>query len=151
MSKADPIDIEVGARLRLLRRQRGLRQSDLARALGLTFQQVQKYENGSNRISASKLWNISRYLQVPVATLFGAVSGDNDAQTGAVPASPETVQLVAAFGRVQRPEQRRAVLDLIASLAPADPAAPAAKPQRRSHGARKRRMAPGAAADRCGR
>lgn len=66
----DAIDIHVGAALAAARITRGLTQSDLARAVGVTFQQVQKYETGANRISASRLLKACRYLDVPVASVF---------------------------------------------------------------------------------
>jgi len=65
-----PVDRHVGRRVAALRLQRGFSQSDLARAIGLTFQQVQKYEKGTNRISASKLWDISRFLAVDIRHFF---------------------------------------------------------------------------------
>ncbi|MBV1900882.1 MAG: helix-turn-helix domain-containing protein [Kordiimonadaceae bacterium] len=67
----DPIDIEVGKRIRQLRKDRGITQTQLGNAIGLTFQQVQKYEKARNRISASKLAQIAKIFQVNVAELFG--------------------------------------------------------------------------------
>lgn len=83
--KPDPIDVEVGRRVCDLRQKRGLNQSDLGRALGLTFQQVQKYEKGANRVSASKLVGIARALQVAPSYFL-----DDQAATDfeAVPSSP---------------------------------------------------------------
>src|SRR5579875_3340915 len=66
----DPIDVEVGARIRVRRKFLSLSQQTLAEALGLTFQQVQKYERGANRVSASKLYEIARALQTPVSYFF---------------------------------------------------------------------------------
>jgi len=66
----DPIDVAVGARLRKIRKMRGLTQTQLGDAVGLTFQQVQKYERGTNRISASKLVRFAHFLKVPVISLF---------------------------------------------------------------------------------
>ena len=68
---ADPVDVAVGARIRLLRKVRGLSQQALAEAAGVTFQQIQKYERGANRVSASMLTRIARTLDVPVAEMFG--------------------------------------------------------------------------------
>lgn len=67
---ADPIDRQVGARVRALRIRNGVTQADLARAVGVSFQQVQKYESGANRISASMLVHIARALDIPVHGLF---------------------------------------------------------------------------------
>src|SRR6266481_7452136 len=71
---ADPIDIAVGARIRLLRKVRGLSQQALAEAAGVTFQQIQKYERGANRVSASMLSRIANTLHAPVSEMFGEVS-----------------------------------------------------------------------------
>jgi len=79
-SAADPIDVAVGARIRLLRKVRGLSQQALAEAAGVTFQQIQKYERGANRVSASMLTRIARTLDVPVAEMFG----ESSASSGAV-------------------------------------------------------------------
>ncbi|MEX0299630.1 MAG: helix-turn-helix domain-containing protein [Kordiimonas sp.] len=76
----DPIDIAVGDRIRQLRKARGITQTELANAIGLTFQQVQKYEKARNRISASKLAQIATIFNVDVAELFRApVPNDNEA------------------------------------------------------------------------
>src|SRR3954453_6546778 len=71
---ADPIDIAVGARIRLLRKVRGLSQQALAEAAGVTFQQIQKYERCANRVSASMLSRIATTLQAPVSEMFGEVN-----------------------------------------------------------------------------
>src|SRR3954468_21396813 len=77
---ADPVDVAVGARIRLLRKMRGLSQQALAEAAGVTFQQIQKYERGSNRVSASMLSRIAQTLQSPVAEMFG----EGGASSGAI-------------------------------------------------------------------
>ena len=75
--KPNPIDIHVGTRVRLRRTLLGMSQEKLGDALGLTFQQVQKYERGANRIGASRLYDLSRVLDVPVSFFFdGTPSGD---------------------------------------------------------------------------
>lgn len=66
----DPIDVHVGARLRELRRERGISQTALALAVGVTFQQIQKYEKGANRVSASMLYAIARCLTAPLTAFF---------------------------------------------------------------------------------
>src|SRR5919199_2768042 len=66
----DPVDVQVGARLRLRRKMLGLSQEKLGEMIGLTFQQVQKYERGANRIGASRLYELSRILDVPVSFFF---------------------------------------------------------------------------------
>lgn len=73
---AHPVDVLVGARIRVLRREAGLSQKEIAHRIGVTMQQFQKYEAATNRISASKLWEIALTLHVPVADLFHGVSFD---------------------------------------------------------------------------
>jgi transcriptional regulator with XRE-family HTH domain len=91
LSKAgpDPIDVHVGARLKARRRQRGMSQTDLADALGLTFQQVQKYERGQNRLSASALWRAAAAVEVPIGFFFDGLRGG----AGAVNTTNETAVL----------------------------------------------------------
>jgi len=77
--QAHPVDVHVGGRVRLRRVFLGYSQEKLANALGLTFQQIQKYERGANRISASKLYELSRILSVPVTYFFEGVEAEGDA------------------------------------------------------------------------
>src|SRR5207302_10891841 len=120
----NPTDKHVGSRVRMRRMMLGMSQEKLGDALGLTFQQVQKYEKGTNRIGASRLQQISLILQVPVAFLFeGAPSPPGKPGGLAEEASPEYVQatlstsdglaLVKAFSRVQSSKLRRRIVDLI--------------------------------------
>ena len=74
VSRSGPIDIHVGERVRLRRNLLGISQTDLGKAVGVTFQQVQKYEKGTNRISASRLFNLSRALDVPISYFFEDLS-----------------------------------------------------------------------------
>jgi transcriptional regulator with XRE-family HTH domain len=71
--RAGPEDVEIGRKIRALRLERGLSQSDLAKAIGLTFQQVQKYEKGTNRVSAGRLQQIADFLNVPILYFFGGL------------------------------------------------------------------------------
>jgi transcriptional regulator with XRE-family HTH domain len=71
--RRDPVDVSVGARIRLARKMRGRSQQGLAEAIGVTFQQVQKYESGANRVSASMLTRIAADLDVPITEFFGPV------------------------------------------------------------------------------
>lgn len=107
----DPIDVYVGARLRALRLQRKLSQSELAQALGLTFQQIQKYERGSNRISASKLLRAAEYLQAPVASLFPD-STTPDLEDVRLVSLKHGAELIEAFEAM--PSNRRTLLVEIA-------------------------------------
>ncbi len=77
-----PVDESVGAQVRQLRRQRGMTQTELGSVLGLTFQQIQKYERGTNRISASKLAMLAGALKVPVSAFFEECEGANGASNG---------------------------------------------------------------------
>ena len=123
----NPVDVHVGARLRQRRRHLGLSQEKLAQALGLTFQQVQKYERGANRISASKLFSASRFLNVPVSWFFEDLDEEAgyDDDTGEVQAqaflsSIEGAELARAFPRIPSAKLRRRVLDLVRDLSAAN-------------------------------
>ncbi|MET0273991.1 MAG: helix-turn-helix transcriptional regulator, partial [Phenylobacterium sp.] len=96
---ADPIDIAVGARIRLLRKVRGLSQQALADAAGVTFQQIQKYERGSNRVSASMLARIASTLEAPVSEMFGEAGPASGAidQVAALLAEPGALELLKAY------------------------------------------------------
>ncbi|MET3890276.1 transcriptional regulator with XRE-family HTH domain [Bosea sp. OAE506] len=123
----NPIDRHVGARVRMQRLVIGVSQDKLGGALGLTFQQVQKYEKGSNRISASRLQQIANMLDVPVSFFFeGAPTGDAAAESFSQPgvnahvsdfmASSEGVQLTKAFVRIKSAAVRRRIIDLVETL-----------------------------------
>ena len=130
----NPVDLHVGGRVRMRRKVLGVSQERLAEALGLTFQQVQKYERGANRVSASKLYEIARFLSAPVAYFFEGLS-DPSAPGGAGVAdggaeqfvheflmTPECLELAAAFPKIGRPRLRRRILDLVRALAEEDDA-----------------------------
>jgi len=133
----NPIDVHVGSRVRLRRTLLGLSQEKLGEAIGLTFQQVQKYERGANRIGASRLFDLSRVLDVPVSFFYDAMSEDVQsispvaiAKTGfglaeaALPgfetdpmARRETLELVRAYYSISDPQVRRRVYELAKALA----------------------------------
>ena len=116
---ADPVDVAVGARIRLLRKVRGLSQQALAEAAGVTFQQIQKYERGSNRVSASMLSRIARTLQSPVSEMFGetdAASGSID-KVAALLSEPGALELLKAYSALPRGAPRAALVDFVRSLA----------------------------------
>ncbi|NKD77028.1 helix-turn-helix domain-containing protein [Haematospirillum sp. H1815] len=118
----NPVDIHVGARVRFCRTVQRISQTTLANALGLTFQQIQKYERGTNRISASRLWDISQALGVPVTYFFDdlpdALSRDEIHQQEAVPElSRESVALLIAYSKIDKKSVRRRVFDLTRVLA----------------------------------
>ena len=124
-----PVDLHVGRRLRQRRRLLGLTQQKLAEAVAIRFQQIQKYESGANRISASRLWALSRALDVPVSYFFegidegGAVVHANGVSHGRAPAdamqSKDTIDLVRAFYSMND-EPRRRLLDLAKAMSGED-------------------------------
>ncbi|MFC5358183.1 helix-turn-helix domain-containing protein [Azospirillum himalayense] len=122
----NPVDIHVGARVRLRRTLLGMSQEKLGDALRLTFQQVQKYERGANRISASRLFDLSRVLDVPVsfffddmseATTAAAVTDDMctasaDSSEPDPMAKRETLELVRAYYRINDPSVRKRLFEM---------------------------------------
>jgi transcriptional regulator with XRE-family HTH domain len=134
--RPSPIDVHVGSRVRLRRTLLGMSQEKLGEALGLTFQQVQKYERGVNRIGASRLFDLSRVLDVPIGFFFddmppemgGSQSGRRhggfqEVQDGFEDDTlhrRETLELVRAYYRITDPSVRKRVFDLIKSLAPTE-------------------------------
>lgn len=128
--KPNPIDIHVGSRIRLRRTMLGMSQEKLGESLGITFQQIQKYEKGTNRVGASRLQNISSILNVPVSFFFEDAPGE---PAGGGPAgmaeasssnyvvdflsSSEGLQLNRAFVKISDPKVRRRVVDLVKALA----------------------------------
>ena len=124
----NPIDVHVGSRLRMRRMLVGMSQEKLGESLDLTFQQIQKYEKGSNRISASRLYDMSRILDVPVQFFFDDMAcsdvanrGKANKQSGSFEmieflSSPDGAQLVRTFSEIESPEVRRHILDLVKSV-----------------------------------
>jgi transcriptional regulator with XRE-family HTH domain len=114
-----PIDRHVGARLRLRRMQKGLSQSALAHAIGVTFQAVQKYESGDIRVSASRLYEIAKFLETDIGFFFG---GDDPGQVPCAPGAGDeldgrrTLQLVRAFHAIRDPQLQADVLRLVSRL-----------------------------------
>ena len=132
--KPNPIDVHVGARVRLRRTLLGMSQEKLGEAIGLTFQQVQKYERGANRVGASRLYDLSRVLDVPVSYFFEEMAADvtsaAEARLGGIAeAAPgptyeadpmmrrETLELVRAYYRIGDPQIRRRLFDLTKAIA----------------------------------
>lgn len=123
----NPIDVHVGSRIRLRRQLMKMSQEKLGDELGVTFQQVQKYERGANRVGASRLYRLSRVLEVPVQFFFeglgekSAASGmAEDDQTPIVYdfiQSSDGVSLAEAFSRIRDAKVRRRVLELVRTLA----------------------------------
>ena len=123
--QANPIDIQVGNRVRIRRMLIGMSQERLGDLLGLTFQQVQKYEKGVNRIGAGRLFEVSRILNVPVDFFYEGVATAQPGMRepeGAAPvmefvSSGEGLQLSLAFMKIKDTKVRKRVLDLVKSLA----------------------------------
>jgi transcriptional regulator with XRE-family HTH domain len=115
----DPQDIQVGRRVRALRLERGMSQTDLAERLDLTFQQVQKYEKGTNRIGAGRLHRISEILGVPVATMFGASDGTPASSTKLFEFidTAAAVRIMRAFSRIKKPQVQQALTRLAEAIA----------------------------------
>jgi transcriptional regulator with XRE-family HTH domain len=121
--KANPIDAQVGNRVRIRRMLIGMSQEKLGDLLGLTFQQVQKYEKGVNRIGAGRLFEIARILGVPIDFFYDGVASSAETLASAAPpvmefvSSGEGLQLSLAFMKIKDPKVRKRVLDLVKSLA----------------------------------
>jgi transcriptional regulator with XRE-family HTH domain len=140
--KPNPVDSHVGNRLRVRRTLLGLSQEKVGEAMGLTFQQVQKYERGANRIGASRLWDMSRVLDCPVSYFFEEM---DDSTAGASPRNQagagdiempheddpmvrrETLELVRAYYEIGDEHVRRRIYELARSLAAMEEAAQATK------------------------
>ncbi|CAL4868800.1 hypothetical protein MMA231_03089 [Asticcacaulis sp. MM231] len=122
----NPVDLHVGMRVRSRRKSLGLTQEALAKSIGLTFQQVQKYERGANRISASKLYEMALFLKVPVSFFYeGFVPGSNgepfmeSASERSVHdflATGEGIELAEAFPRIKGALRRRKILELVRAM-----------------------------------
>lgn len=125
-----PVDRHVGGRVRMRRKFIGKSQVDMGDSIGLTFQQVQKYERGANRISASKLFEISCFLKVPVGYFYeglgeewqaGLFSGSKTEQLiHGFLMSTEGIELAEIFPRVRNLKHRKLILDLVRALAEND-------------------------------
>ncbi len=122
----NPVDRHVGLRIRLRRKELGVSQEKLADSIGLTFQQVQKYERAANRVSASKLWEMARALKTSIAYFY---EGLGDPATADPPVAEERrtvheflmtaegMELATAFPKIRQPRVRRKILDLARALA----------------------------------
>ncbi len=130
--KPNPVDTHVGSRVRLRRMLLGMSQERLGESMGLTFQQVQKYEKGVNRIGASRLFQIARILDVPIQFFFEeAPHIDGNAAHGMAEPDSETfileflnsregLELNRAFVKIADPKVRKSVVDLVRALSASD-------------------------------
>src|SRR5215471_6861304 len=131
----NPIDVHVGGRVRLRRTLLGMSQERLAEAIGLTFQQVQKYERGANRVGSSRLFDLARVLDVPISYFFedmeanvaakspSRLMGVSEAKLQPYSAEPdplakrETLELVRAYYKIGEPRVRKRIFELTKALA----------------------------------
>jgi transcriptional regulator with XRE-family HTH domain len=126
----DPIDVHVGMRIRTRRLLVGMNQETLAQALGLTFQQVQKYEGGTNRVSASRLKHIAGILQVPVGYFYDGFEAGAAAASGEELAMrerlqrPEVIELIRSYYAIGDGRVRSQFLEMMKTVAEAQPPEP---------------------------
>ncbi len=123
-----PIDVRVGEKLRSLRLQRRLSQSQMAETVGLTFQQIQKYEKGVNRVSASKLFEFAEFLDVPVESFFSGVSPARQ-ENGGLPPYPAPsaldYEILQLLGRLEDGRVKRGIRNMLQALVLEEPRGPA--------------------------
>ena len=117
-----PVDIYVGKRLRLRRKTLGLSQADLGKQVGITFQQIQKYERGTNRMGASRLWEFAQALQVPVDYFFdGYKKDEGNAECATLEntllESRDTQTLIRAYYEISDLKLRKTIVGLIRAIA----------------------------------
>ena len=112
----NPIDVHVGGRLRLKRLSKGVSQEWLGEKLNLTFQQVQKYEQGSNRLSASRLHDIAKALGIKISYFFEGIDGPEDSSSTIFNFDKETIQAAQLYQKVESSETRRIVSLLLDDL-----------------------------------
>lgn len=135
MGNPHPVDLHVGKRLRLKRTTLGLSQEAIGKQIGITFQQIQKYERGVNRMGASRLYDFARILGIPVEYFFeGYGEYANDGGEGLALAEPssefehekisnrETLEVMRAYYRIKNPALRKRVIELIKAMADEAPA-----------------------------
>ena len=127
--KSNPIDVHVGSRVRLRRTMLGMSQEKLGEHLGITFQQIQKYEKGANRVGASRLQEIARVLNTPISFFFEDAPGNGSSSTGGFGesessnyvvdflSSSEGLQLNRAFVKIKDAKVRRKIVEMVKALA----------------------------------
>ena len=137
--KPDPIDIEVGQRIRIQRLASGMSQTDLGEQIGVTFQQVQKYEKGANRVGAGRLTKIANVLEVPVESFFNGRDTIERASHQHGVASPLELmthpyafRLLQAYATITDGDIRRSIVELVEKIAAKQPA-----PAKRGKGSRR--------------
>ena len=121
----NPVDRHVGLRIRMRRKELGISQERLAESIGLTFQQVQKYERAANRVSASKLWEMSRALSTSIAYFYEGLGDPIEMAGSNLPReamqdfllTPEGMELAQIFPKITKGRVRRKILDLVRAMA----------------------------------
>ena len=111
------IDRTVGVRIRTLRKSQGMTQTALGQAIGVSFQQLQKYEKGTNRLSASRLQDVAQVLGVPVSVLFGEAEGTDQGDALAILVAPGAVDLLKAYAAIEDEQLRHDVLAIVRTAA----------------------------------
>jgi transcriptional regulator with XRE-family HTH domain len=121
---SDPVDIEVGRRIRVHRMARRISQTELGEKIGVSFQQVQKYEKGADRVGASQLTRIAKVFGLPVGSFFGGSGGVGDAapaETGRLDLEclviPGALRLLQAFGQIRETAVRRSIVTFVEKIA----------------------------------
>jgi transcriptional regulator with XRE-family HTH domain len=127
----DPLDVMVGAKIRIFRTHRGMSQGYLAAKIGIAFQQVQKYENGTNRVGASRLSRIAAVLGISIGELFepSAAKPAGSKSPFRMLAERDALRVLTAFSRMSDPRVRRAIAQLIESVADQQPTAKSSIPR----------------------
>ena len=117
--ESNPVDTLVGARIRILRQRRKMSQTELGKTLGVTFQQVQKYEAGRNRVSASKLHQVAIALGVSISEIFDGASetGNTVKATKSVAFDAQALRVAEAFAKISDKDLRSSLIDLVEGMA----------------------------------
>jgi transcriptional regulator with XRE-family HTH domain len=119
-NRSNPADKIVGRNVRVYRLSKGMSQTQLAEQLGVTFQQVQKYEKGSNRIGSGRLAHIAKALDVPISAFFEGVDKPQQGRHSSVfdqLAEPQSFRLMQAFSEIADPSVRRSLVELVVQMA----------------------------------
>ena len=111
------IDRTVGLRIATLRKAKGLSQTQLGQHVGVTFQQIQKYEKGANRVSSGRLQEIAEFLEVPMSTLFGDGEAEEHSDAFGCLRKAGAVDLLCAYAAIESDQLRRDVLQLVRTVA----------------------------------
>ena len=110
------MDRTIGAKIRMRRSELGMTQTDLAKAIGVTFQQVQKYENGTNRVGGSRMAGVAKALEVPVSYFFDQTAAETEAGSGSLLNTRGAVSLLRAYAAIKEQSQRAALVNLARAL-----------------------------------